>query len=295
MRALGKLLRLNLLPKTFLIMALGWHQAGGHGYAETIPLLAAAASVATTWAGLYAFNHWADRREDAADPQYRDRPLVSGAMQAWQAFWLSALLTAAGVGMAFATLRGLGLITLGMVTSQVLYCGAPFRLKHVPFLDLLLVDIVNPWLRFAAGSVVVSSALALPPLPLAALAFLHLGSTLSQKLLTRDRDLRLGRPGTGTLLTPPALRISSAISTVLGLSCVILMSLSRQLGLPSAWGSLPPPTLWLVAGYAVAAPLWIRVLGRPSAYSIERVRTVAWRVFAVAAAFESIVLLRFPR
>jgi len=292
----ARFLRLNLLPKTCLIMLFGWHQAGGHGISSLMRFLPAFLVVAVLWSGLYAYNHWTDVDDDARDPQYSCRPLVSGAISGQSAVAMVWTLVPAGIVAGFLHSPGLGIICTLMAASQIAYCAPAFRLKHVPVLDVALVAVVNPSLRFAAGFMTVMGGPGFPPLSLATIVFWHLGTTFSQKLINRDRDLRLGWPGTGTVLPAGILRaLSAGCISLAVLSMAALAFAGRSGPLPGWLGSLPRGTLGVLGFLGLLVPVYVRILKRPQSLSHEQFRVWAWRVFALAALALGLLVLAYPR
>lgn len=123
----------------------------GHGVA---PLLTAIASVilfSLVSSGIYAFNDWKDRAQDAMHPVKRNRPVASGAVAPGAALVLSFALLAVGLGLAAAVSTSLLVVLVGYAAIQIPYT---LFLKRVPILDVFVIAF-GFVLRAAAGAAAV--------------------------------------------------------------------------------------------------------------------------------------------
>ena len=102
---------------------------------------------------VYILNDWHDRASDALHPVKRKRPLASGAVSAFSALVLAAVLLAAGILLAAGN-RTLLLLLALYVALNVAYS---WRLKHVPVVDVSIIA-AGFMLRLLAGTVAVGIA-----------------------------------------------------------------------------------------------------------------------------------------
>jgi 4-hydroxybenzoate polyprenyltransferase len=102
---------------------------------------------------VYILNDWHDRASDALHPVKRKRPLASGAVSAFSALVLAAVLLVAGILLA-ADNRTLLLLLALYVALNVAYS---WRLKHVPVVDVSIIA-AGFMLRLLAGTVAVGIA-----------------------------------------------------------------------------------------------------------------------------------------
>jgi decaprenyl-phosphate phosphoribosyltransferase len=98
----------------------------------------------------YVFNEILDAAGDAHHPVKKLRPLPSGRAQFPAAWCLWALLSLAGLGLAFGVNLRFGLTGAALWLMGVLYNLPPIRLKDLPYCDVLSESVNNP-LRLLLG------------------------------------------------------------------------------------------------------------------------------------------------
>ena len=103
---------------------------------------------------VYIINDWRDRASDALHPDKRLRPLASGAVTPWSAFWLAAALLAGGLVLA----GGNRMLLVLLSVYVLLNLAYSWRLKEVPVVDVCIIA-AGFMLRLLAGTV----AVGIPP------------------------------------------------------------------------------------------------------------------------------------
>lgn len=117
--------------------------------------LAAAVVFCLVCSGVYLFNDILDRREDAAHPVKRFRPIASGEVPVRLASFAAAILAAAGLAAAFALPFPFGALVALYLLMQLVYTLA---LKRVALLDVVIVA-AGFVLRAVAGAVAIRVAI----------------------------------------------------------------------------------------------------------------------------------------
>lgn len=102
---------------------------------------------------VYLINDCADVAADRLHPKKRFRPIARGDVPVPLALGLAGVLIVVGLGAAFATSLGFGLIALTFFVITTLYT---FKLKHIVVLDVIVLA-SGYILRVAAGTVLVSA------------------------------------------------------------------------------------------------------------------------------------------
>jgi 4-hydroxybenzoate polyprenyltransferase len=113
-------------------------------------LLMGMASVCLVTSSNYVINEVLDAPSDLCHPVKCHRPVPSGKVNVPLAYVQWIALMAAGVGLAFAVNRPLGLTMLALWVMGCIYNIRPVRSKDLPFLDVLSESVNNP-LRMLGG------------------------------------------------------------------------------------------------------------------------------------------------
>ncbi|MBW2968052.1 decaprenyl-phosphate phosphoribosyltransferase [Candidatus Woesearchaeota archaeon] len=100
----------------------------------------------------YALNDIIDRKKDRLNPEKRKRPLASGNVRVWEAFALTAILLAAGLGIAWSLETPFFLATTVLFIFTQAYS---LVLKRILFVDVLSIS-VNFVIRAVAGALIIS-------------------------------------------------------------------------------------------------------------------------------------------
>ncbi|MDX2249959.1 MAG: UbiA prenyltransferase family protein [Bacteroidia bacterium] len=137
--------------------------------------------------GVYILNDYRDRKEDAAHPIKKDRPLASGRVSVRIAFLLMGFVIAVGLGIfVFLDKYALYLVT-AYVFLNVLYT---FRLKHIAIIDISIIAL-GFVIRVAVGSMIVKPTI---PLSMWLILMMFLGA-LFLALAKRRDDVLLASDG----------------------------------------------------------------------------------------------------
>lgn len=201
----------------------------GQGLGSKAALAAAAAkAVAATLAfcavssGIYLFNDFRDRREDARHPVKRFRPIASGALSVGSAAALAALLLAAGIGVAFAASTAFGVVAAAYAAMQVLYT---LVLKRVVLLDVIVIAI-GFVMRAVGGALAIGVAIS-PWLVLCTFflsLFLALCKRRQEKIMRDENEQRRSLKSYSVAL----LDILIAISSTLAIASYALYAVSAE-------------------------------------------------------------------
>ena len=294
--SVARLVKLWLAPKTLLLMAFGWYEAGGHGARDVERLLYAFFAIGILlWSGLYLLNEWCDLEDDRRRANKRDRPLAAGFVSPGVGLGLAVALIGGGMVMSCRLAWGLGALAGLMALSQVLYCVPPARLKHRAIFDVLTVAVANPLLRFSAGYFCVANSVAVPLGAVAVLIGGHLAGALLLRLVSRETDASYGHQTTCTALPSAWVKRGAVAAAVLCISAIVALSLAGDLGLPASFGSVPRQTLFVLVPLIGFVPGFLRLARSPESHNSRRVRAVFWSMLGVLGVAEFFVLLAYPR
>lgn len=291
--ALVQLIRPTMLVRTFALMLFAGYAAVGREVIQNADFWRAAGAVTIMWAGLYTLNDVMDQSEDAADHVKADRPLVTGAISANQA-WLVALgLIAAGLLWSWSQSMVLGVLTLLMIISQISYSGPLFRVKYRPLGDLALIGVANPVLRFAAGSLLAGTVAKMPLLGVITITMFHLTGVLVRDILFWNGG-QTSRAQTIRFLGPTASRSLARATMGIGIIAFMLLCLNSQSILRETFlGFLPLKFLFLLPSVVAFGVFAIRIAGNANMFDQQRIRIMGQGLLIFTTAL-SITLLLIP-
>ena len=113
-------------------------------------ILVGLAAACLTASSNYLLNEILDAPHDKHHPDKRQRPLPSGQARLSVAFAVWAILSAAGISLAFFLNKRFGVSSLALWVMGLLYNVPPVRTKDLPYLDVLSEAVNNP-IRLAMG------------------------------------------------------------------------------------------------------------------------------------------------
>lgn len=117
---------------------------------RAVDLAAALLAACLVASANYVMNEILDGANDRHHPEKKHRPIPSGAVRVSAAWTEYGLLMAAGLLVAFGISPRFGWATLALGGMGTLYNARPFRLKDLPYLDVLSESVNNP-IRMAMG------------------------------------------------------------------------------------------------------------------------------------------------
>jgi len=166
------------------------------------------------YGGIYTFNDIADRRDDAAHPAKRRRPIASGLVPVRVAIAISVALVASGL-LLIAWLLPVKVLmaSAGALAMNVVYSGGG---RNLPFVDILLNSAPHP-MRFLIGATLVERT---PPFG-HLLAWLCLAAGVS----CVRRIVEKGAPGSSSRSTL-AWYSESGLTAVTDVGLVLLIALA---------------------------------------------------------------------
>lgn len=135
----------------------------------------------------YVLNEILDAPTDALHPMKRSRPIPSGQVKISAAYVLWIMLGVAGIGSAFLINIFFGLSGLLLWVMAILYNVPPFRLKDLPYADVLSEAINNP-VRFALGWFA-TGIIAPPPLSMIIAYWMFGAFLMAVKRMAEFREL----------------------------------------------------------------------------------------------------------
>lgn len=258
MRALGRLLRLSLMPSALADVAAGAVLArGGIDPARRELWLALGASACVYHGGM-ALNDWADRRADAGVRP--DRPIPSGAIRAGAALAIAVVLLVLSVALAFAIDRNVGVLVLVLAALAAAYDLAgrgpwigPAMLGACRALNLLVglqIGIVYGLGADSSGVVPHAQLFALPALYF---AYVFCVSRVGRLEDAPEAEVAASRAPRGWILA--ALACLALVPFAPRARVTVFEQLDRPFEPVHAWRALGIALAAALVAWAIAAPL----------------------------------------
>lgn len=168
------------------------------------------------YGGLYTINGIGDRKDDAAHPTKKHRPVASGRISV-RAAWIYALtLITLALLSAYALFSTFTLcLYIAFIVINLLYT---YVLKHIPYIELVTNSLTHP-LRAVLGAEIARGFL--PLSVLAGVFLLALSGATFRRVTEKERHEESGRPTLRAYTNHTFLVINIAIAIGLAVLCIL--------------------------------------------------------------------------
>ncbi len=230
------------------------------------------------WSGLYTLNDFTDWKKDKLHPVKKNRPIPVGEVSPKLAFVIGIFLILGAFVIAIFLNNFLFLVCLAaMLVNQVLYTFKPFEFKKKPVIDLISGSIINPFLRFYSGWVLVVPAFNAPIEIVLFILAVQFGGFTLYRLASTQHEKEQGYKSSVVVFSQSAIKIVSYFGLGIGILAFLIAIFNGVLGLKF---------LWLAVLSFFAVPLYWKAISSPQKMDMHKAyRTIYIHYFLFVIGF----------